>query len=847
MIAWALLWTLASASAPSAQPPPTLARCDAAVFDLPAADRDYGCYNRAAFADAKAVVEHLRTQLETHGDDGRLWLTYGSIAGDQGEDAEEAFRIAIEKMRAAGQDKYLVQAQLNLSRRLQIEDRDAEAARLIEDAAAISTRIEHPLLIAIVRFERLGLLARTLDADVLEAIALAEASYDSLDDATPYQVRRNGARTLARGYGALGSLHVSARWSDEAQRVSAAVGDHASALRASQTAARARYRADLHRHDTHATLRFHERTTAALAEAIETNNPWAELTARLDLASSSPPASSKTLWQNALDAATKLEAVGSQQRSRAGLAVAMALEDPGRALALSDDVLRTVRADPTAAGTVFAHATRAEVALTQRDIGGAWSSWQTMLDTLEREELAQDDAAGRAAMRASELARYRLVAGSILRYGPPNSRWDRRAFDAMERMRGRELTRFSRRARLQDTSTGTRAELDQVRDALPLDTAMFMYSIGDERVHGPTVLGGAWLLVITHDDVRRHPLPAARLLDPAAAMTAGSFTHASSSGAVAQQSLFEMILEQPLAELSPEIHNLVIVPDAQLHRVPLGALGLANEPPVFSRYAISTASSATSWLDARPSEPIARRLVALADPSLETSNGSDVRRDVPRLRGARAESSFIAAVFDPDARVLLDDAATEAALVSTPPGGLLHLAAHVIVDHLEPSRSRLLLASGAGQDGAVFLDELAALDLRGTVVVLAACQGADGELLGGEGVVSPARALFAAGADAVVASLWPVDDQEAALFFAAFYEALDEAQPLAQALSTAQAQRRAAGAPMHAWAGYVVLGDGAIHVEPRSRLGVWIWALLAAFIAGAGTWLLRRRNTRRLR
>ena len=60
-------------------------------------------------------------------------------------------------------------------------------------------------------------------------------------------------------------------------------------------------------------------------------------------------------------------------------------------------------------------------------------------------------------------------------------------------------------------------------------------------------------------------------------------------------------------------------------------------------------------------------------------------------------------------------------------------------------------------------------------MVLSACSTNTGTVLRGEGVMSLARAFFQAGAHTVVASLWPLRDDEAAIFFDRFYDHLGTA------------------------------------------------------------------------
>jgi CHAT domain-containing protein len=138
---------------------------------------------------------------------------------------------------------------------------------------------------------------------------------------------------------------------------------------------------------------------------------------------------------------------------------------------------------------------------------------------------------------------------------------------------------------------------------------------------------------------------------------------------------------------------------------------------------------------------------------------------------------------------LLGDSATEAALVDLArEDGLarythVHVATHALTDDEDPLRSCLLLtpptadaavdaaARGTGTtDGFLTAGEI--LDgwrLDADLVVLSACETGLGREAGGEGHVGLAQAFLAAGARAVVVSLWKVDDAATAHFMRSFY------------------------------------------------------------------------------
>jgi CHAT domain-containing protein len=222
----------------------------------------------------------------------------------------------------------------------------------------------------------------------------------------------------------------------------------------------------------------------------------------------------------------------------------------------------------------------------------------------------------------------------------------------------------------------------------------------------------------------------------------------------------------------------------------------------------------------------------------------DAASGLGRLPHARAEGR--AAVKALGGGLLLMGAeASEAQVATLPLGdfGLVHFAAHAITDEDRPERSAVLLAPGAaGYDGRLESAEIAGLHLEGRTVVLASCRSASGSVLRGEGVMSLARAFFQAGAHGVVASLWPLRDDESAALFDRFYRHLAGGESVAAALHGARADAIEAGEPAAAWAGLVVLGDGSVVPVPGGRASAgwsragWaaLWLLLAlALAAGA--------------
>ena len=120
--------------------------------------------------------------------------------------------------------------------------------------------------------------------------------------------------------------------------------------------------------------------------------------------------------------------------------------------------------------------------------------------------------------------------------------------------------------------------------------------------------------------------------------------------------------------------------------------------------------------------------------------------------------------------------------------GYLHFAVHGLVDDSNPGRSGLALAHqpGSAEDGILRAEEIARLRLNARLVVLSGCRTADGKLLEGEGLLTISRSFHYAGARAVVATLWNVDDVSTTELMNSFYSALAAGAAPEEALQRAK-------------------------------------------------------------
>ena len=109
---------------------------------------------------------------------------------------------------------------------------------------------------------------------------------------------------------------------------------------------------------------------------------------------------------------------------------------------------------------------------------------------------------------------------------------------------------------------------------------------------------------------------------------------------------------------------------------------------------------------------------------------------------------------------------------------VLHFATHGLTVPDFPELSSIVLSQfkeeHENQDGYLRMGEIAELRIKADFVNLSACETGLGKIYGGEGVVGLTHSFLLAGANAISASLWSVEDSSTAKFMVGVYQLVEE-------------------------------------------------------------------------
>ncbi len=262
----------------------------------------------------------------------------------------------------------------------------------------------------------------------------------------------------------------------------------------------------------------------------------------------------------------------------------------------------------------------------------------------------------------------------------------------------------------------------------------------------------------------------------------------------ASKELFDSLIK-PIESLLDKHRIIYFVPDKVLNSIPFNALVSPDSGRFLVQdYSVATAPSATLFIN---SSNLARaRAGAMAERILTVGNPRFSGAEYPTLDdlpAAKREAQEVARLYNSRA-VLTEAGATKLAVqTEMQRAGVIHFAAHSVLNPHLPLYSKLILANQQRTNDSVSnSNDLEARDIyrmnfaQTRLVVLSSCESGLGKYYGGEGVMSLARPFLAANVPLVVVSLWPVDSETTAELMISFHKHRKR-----ENVSTVEALRRA--------------------------------------------------------
>jgi CHAT domain-containing protein len=368
----------------------------------------------------------------------------------------------------------------------------------------------------------------------------------------------------------------------------------------------------------------------------------------------------------------------------------------------------------------------------------------------------------------------------------------------------RTLDAIQKAERARDAQAGVRyphpAQLEELRNGLlSSGNALLVFFWGEKSVYG-------WW--VTNDGIRGARVGSSDSLASMVDFFRGTLAEGD-AGPDWQHSARRVYGEliRPLAPTT--VGEVIVIPDGPLATIPFEALIPSGKispwgesrrfvygPSASVLLALSGGSMSRRW---------SRGVLAVGNPQGSTTVQTPLARGssaaLPGLPASADEARQVAKLFGGD--VLVGSDATLPRWLSLDPSRYryLHFATHALVSDRHPQQTALVLAGGS-----LGLDAIRRLRLSSELVTLSACETGLGQRVRGEGLIGLPHAFLASGAQAVLVSLWRVEDRAAAKYMADFYRELKAGRSPADAmLVLRQSSLKGAAAHPSQWAPFILV------------------------------------------
>ncbi len=298
--------------------------------------------------------------------------------------------------------------------------------------------------------------------------------------------------------------------------------------------------------------------------------------------------------------------------------------------------------------------------------------------------------------------------------------------------------------------------------------------------------------------------------------------------------------DQYWSRIEPELTGKKVIylsPDGVYNQINLNTLKKPGADYFITRYDLTILGNSKDLIALKN-----RKAVAAAKNATLLGFPDYGGQSLPALPGTKVEIDGIASVLKASGyklNVLTQASATEAKLKAVKSPEVLHIATHgYFLEDVESTgsafgvelenasdnpllRSGLMLAGAAktlsgattpnlssNDNGILTAYEAMNMNLEGTqLIVLSACETGLGDVKAGEGVYGLQRAFLVAGAEALIMSLWKVDDAATQQLMKSFYANWIKLRNKQKAFKQAQLQLLVKYKEPYYWGAFVMMGQ----------------------------------------
>ncbi len=252
--------------------------------------------------------------------------------------------------------------------------------------------------------------------------------------------------------------------------------------------------------------------------------------------------------------------------------------------------------------------------------------------------------------------------------------------------------------------------------------------------------------------------------------------------------------------------HLVIIPDGVIGQLPLSLI-VGDDAVTISQY-----PNIKHWIDQKPIMLSNSDISLYSYSDMETMNNRSVKTFTDLPYGIEECNEIMDDLGLSQKALISGKKLTKQSVLSDSVGSWLHLSTHAFSNTENRLDNFITVRDQDGNGDRLYSYELMTMTEAPEVVVLSACDSGVGMHITGAGVFSISKAFLAMGTDAVIKTLWKVNDAATKEFMILFYSFLSEGFTIEQALALSQKKftTHSTYSDPYYWAGFVVEGNGEI-------------------------------------